>query len=103
MSYTDALAQIGQIQAQIAALGTAVTPAAPAPGGGAPATPVTSTSFADQLAQAQTPVQTDIQSTPESLAPGDVFSPATPVTTAPVSPSATSGPLTSGQQQFAST
>jgi hypothetical protein len=78
MSYTDALAQIGQIQAQIASLSSAFTlPAAPQSTSSLSA-PASTTSFADELAQAQAPTQTQTDM------------------------STTSGLLTSGQQQFAS-
>ena len=78
MSYTDALAQIGQIQAQIASLSSAFTlPAAPQSTSSLSA-PTSTTSFADELAQAQAPTQTQTDM------------------------STTSGLLTSGQQQFAS-
>jgi hypothetical protein len=78
MSYTDALAQIGQIQAQIASLSSAFTlPAAPQSTSSLSA-PTSTTSFADELAQAQAPAQTQTDM------------------------ATTSGLLTSGQQQFAS-
>lgn len=78
MSYTDALAQIGQIQAQIASLSSAFTlPAAPQSTSSLSA-PASTTSFADELAQAQAPAQTQTDM------------------------ATTSGLLTSGQQQFAS-
>ena len=102
MSYADALAQIGQIQAQMASLSTAFTPAAPTAGGEAAATPGATTSFADQLAQAQAPAQSDMLSTAQATARGDVFSPSQALTGVPGS-SSPAGPLTGGQQQFAST
>jgi hypothetical protein len=84
MSYTDALAQISQIQSQITALTTAFTPPAASPTASSTATTTPATSFADQLAMAQAPAQTDMTSMTD--APSGV----------------TSGLLTSGQQQFAS-
>jgi hypothetical protein len=83
MSYTDAIAQIGQLQAQIASLSTAFSPPAPSASAGsatAPSatTPTATTSFANQLAQAQT-----------DMSPVQALTPAA------------SGQLTTGQQQFA--
>ena len=82
MSYTDAIAQIGQIQAQIAAINTAFSPPAPAPAPTSPAPPAAATSFATQLAQAQAPAQT-------YTLPAQALSPSA------------SGRLTTNQQQFA--
>jgi hypothetical protein len=96
MSYTDALAQIGQIQAQIAALSNAFAPPA-APATATAAATATSapatgtTSFADQLVQAQTAVA------PASVGLGSRAMPSAGVSTA------AAGQLTSGQQQFATT
>ena len=81
MSYTDALTQISQIQAQIAALTTAFTPTASSPSATSATSSTAATSFADQLAQAQAPAQTDMTTMSSATA---------------------SGMLTSGQQQFAS-
>jgi hypothetical protein len=97
MTYTDALAQIGQIQAHIASLSGAFAPsAAPQATGGATApgatTPGATTSFATQLAQAQAPAQTSAIGTPGLTGTPGMMQPAS-VTA--------SGPLTSGQQQFA--
>jgi len=78
MSYTDALAQIGQIQAQIASLSSAFTLSTAPQSTSSLSAPTSTTSFADELAQAQAPTQTQTDM------------------------STTSGLLTSGQQQFAS-
>lgn len=78
MSYTDALAQIGQIQAQIASLSSAFTLSTAPQSTSSLSAPASTTSFADELAQAQAPTQTQTDM------------------------STTSGLLTSGQQQFAS-
>ena len=83
MSYTDAIAQVGQIQAQIAALSGAFTASAPVPSSGTSAASSATTSFASQLAQAQAPAQTTDMTTVQALTP------------------AASGQLTSSQQQFA--
>ena len=78
MSYTDALAQIGQIQAQIASLSSAFTLSTAPQSTSSLSAPASTTSFADELAQAQAPAQTQTDM------------------------ATTSGLLTSGQQQFAS-
>jgi len=127
MSYTDAIAQIGQIQTQIASLSSAFTPSASAPSATSTAasTATAGPSFATELAQAQSGELSQAQalstgstgqslssgevySPYQSLSPGDVYSPSQLLPTSggvsspqALSPGA-SQMLTSGQQQFAS-
>jgi hypothetical protein len=84
MSYTDALAQIGQIQAQISALGSAFIAPAPASAAGT-SSGAAGTSFADELSQAQA----------SGLPQGQ------PTASSASLPAGAGHLLTSGQQQFA--
>jgi hypothetical protein len=96
MSYTDAIARVGQIQTEIASIQNAFSPAAAAATQGTSGSGAASTDFATALASAQSPTQSGMAA---------VTSPTGGVgltgQSAALPPSAATL-LTSGQQQFAS-
>ncbi len=108
MSYTDAVTRISQIQAQMAALGTAFAPqAAQAPsqsasGASTGGAPVASASFANALAQAGAASSAGAPTSAGAASSGGaaVSGGASP-SSSPLSATA-AGLLTTGQQQFAS-